>query len=116
MVDFRWFDGPTTSGFGRRHYIMSLSKNGRAVLELPVKLSEIIEKGQYLKIDIKCKDTAGRNFKSKIAINFGEYKDTNTTVAYQYNVFLSLTLAVKDIVTKLGDLVKNKDANNGKQH
>lgn len=92
----------TQVGAGNTHYILSLARDSRAVLEIPI--SEIISKGQVLKIEITCKDVADRNYKAIIRTDFGEIKGTSTFVAYQYDALLRLTVAVKHMADSMREI------------
>lgn len=99
-------DSPTGSGSSLTHHIMSLSKDGRVVIELPVELSEMQAKGQYLLIDIKCKDVENKDYDAKISFDYGKIKGTSIRVAYQYNTFLSMTLALKRVAAAAESIEK----------
>jgi len=104
-----WLDSESGSGSGDRFYILSLSKDGRAILNIPA--LKIIEQKKYLKIEITCKNSQGDQFATTLIHAFDKLKDSNTKIAYQYSYEQSITGALKEIRDTLNELTKpdNKD-------
>jgi hypothetical protein len=98
-----YLDGEQGSGSGTDpFYIISLSKDGRAYLKLPI--ADIVKARKYFKLEIECKDINDNDYKKTLVYDFDKIKQSGAKIAYQYTfegstnkVLKQIRLAIKEL-------------------
>jgi hypothetical protein len=87
-------------------YILSLSHEGRALLEgLPI--ARIVENKSKLFVNISCQYAKSKTFTTKINIDFAEKLKANSSVAYQYNHTGNISDTLEEIRRSLDHLTRD---------
>lgn len=107
-----YLDSEIDSGSGLVFYIISLSKDGRAYLKLPI--VDIVRARKYLKLEINCKDINDKDYSKTLVYDFDKIRREGATIAYQYTFEGSTNRVLKDIKEILSNKFNQQSSNEEK--